>query len=63
MTILYILHWVIAYRRCAKPGRIQFMKSREKYATSFEAALNRWWSACLNRNLENGSDESTRGPF
>ena len=41
-----ILLWVIAYRRCDKPDDIQIMKSREKYAASFDAGLNRFtWNS------------------
>ena len=34
-------HWIFAYRRCDKHYNVQFMKSRENYAASFDAGLSK----------------------
>ena len=35
----FCVRWIFAYRRCDNHDNVQFMKSWEKYATSFDAGL------------------------
>ena len=39
-NLTFFVHWTFAYRRCDNRDNVQFMKSWENYATSFDAGLN-----------------------
>ena len=45
---------MIAYKRCDKPDRVQFMKSWEKYATSFEAGSSNHTIDLWNEAMRSG---------
>ena len=47
-------HWEIAYRRCHKPDSLQFMKSWENYATSFDAGLSNCGIVHFDIRLKSG---------
>ena len=58
-NLAFFVLYIFAYRRCDKHDDVQFMKSWENYATSFEAGLTlipAWISNYINYN---GWDEIT----